>query len=156
MCKFPGYGHSTPSTMLGKVFTMAYSVVGIPLALIMFQVRISTLIQFYNPNSTLMLLLQSIGERMNKCSSVIIQKLRTWFGCRQKEATELDLIFSSLFFSFISISGGTVLYSTQEGWTYFESCYYCFITLTTIGFGDFVALQQQRSLTLRPGYVVAR
>ena len=42
---------------------------------------------------------------MNKCSSVIIQKLRTWFGCRQKEATELDLIFSSLFFSFISISG---------------------------------------------------
>lgn len=142
--------------MLGKVFTMVYSVVGIPLALIMFQVRISTLIQFYNPNSTLILLLQSIGERMNKCSSVIIQKLRTWFGCRQKEATELDLIFSSLFFSFISISGGTVLYSTQEGWTYFESCYYCFITLTTIGFGDFVALQQQRSLTLRPGYVVAR
>ena len=49
-----------------------------------------------------------------------------------------------------------MLYSTQEGWTYFESCYYCFITLTTIGFGDFVALQQQRSLTLRPGYVVAR
>ena len=73
---------------------------------------------------------------MNKCSSIIIQKLRTWFGCRQKEATELDLIFSSLFFSFISISGGTILYSTQEGWTYFESCYYCFITLTTIGFGD--------------------
>ena len=53
------------------------------------------------------------------------------------------------------IPGGTVLYSTQEGWTYFESCYYCFITLTTIGFGDFVALQQHRSLTLRPGYVVA-
>ena len=48
-----------------------------------------------------------------------------------------------------------MLYSTQEGWTYFESCYYCFITLTTIGFGDFVALQQHRSLTLRPGYVVA-
>ena len=142
--------------MLGKVFTMAYSVVGIPLALIMFQVRISTLIQCYNPNSTLILLLQSIGERMNKCSSIIIQKLRTWFGCRQKEATELDLIFSSLFFSFISISGGTILYSTQEGWTYFESCYYCFITLTTIGFGDFVALQQHRSLTFRPGYVVAR
>ena len=147
-----GYGHSTPSTMLGKVFTMAYSVVGIPLALIMFQV-----LRLYSHQCNyIRFLLQSIGERMNKCSSIIIQKLRTWFGCRQKEATELDLIFSSLFFSFISISGGTILYSTQEGWTYFESCYYCFITLTTIGFGDFVALQQQRSLTLRPGYVVAR
>ena len=66
------------------MFTVAYSAIGIPLALIMFQ---------------------SIGERMNKLSSVIIQKLRTWMGCRQKEATELDLIFSSLFFSFISISG---------------------------------------------------
>ena len=38
-----GYGHSTPSTMLGKVFTMAYSVVGIPLALIMFQVHVTLL-----------------------------------------------------------------------------------------------------------------
>jgi len=130
-----GYGHSTPQTKLGKMFTVAYSTIGIPLAMIMFQ---------------------SIGERMNKGSSVLIQKLRTWLGCRQKEATEADLILSSLFFSMISIAGGTALYSSQEGWSYFESYYYCFITLTTIGFGDFVALQQDRSLTLRPGYVVAR
>ena len=93
---------------------------------------------------------------MNKCSSILIQRLRTWLGARQKEATDVDLLLSSLFFSIISIAGGTALYSSQEGWTYFESCYYCFITLTTIGFGDFVALQQDRSLTLRPGYVVAR
>ena len=26
-----------------------------------------------------------------------------------------------------------------EQWTYAESIYYCFVTLTTIGFGDFVA-----------------
>ena len=93
---------------------------------------------------------------MNKGSSVLIQRLRTWLGARQKEATEADLLLSSLFFSMISIAGGTALYSSQEGWSYFESYYYCFITLTTIGFGDFVALQQDRSLTLRPGYVVAR
>eukprot|EP00090_Calanus_glacialis_P007269 TRINITY_DN15708_c0_g1_i1.p1 TRINITY_DN15708_c0_g1~~TRINITY_DN15708_c0_g1_i1.p1 ORF type:complete len:358 (-),score=80.54 TRINITY_DN15708_c0_g1_i1:77-1150(-) len=129
-----GYGHSTPQTKLGKMFTVAYSTIGIPLAMIMFQ---------------------SIGERMNKGSSVLIQRLRTWLGARQKEATEADLLLSSLFFSMISIAGGTALYSSQEGWSYFESYYYCFITLTTIGFGDFVALQQDRSLTLRPGYVVA-
>ena len=27
----------------------------------------------------------------------------------------------------------------KEDWTYGEAIYYCFVTLTTIGFGDFVA-----------------
>ena len=44
----------------------------------------------------------------------------------------------------------------QEGWSYFDSFYYCYITLTTIGFGDFVALQQNKALEMRPGYVICR
>lgn len=32
-----------------------------------------------------------------------------------------------------------VLFQQQEGWTYSQAIYYCFITLSTIGFGDFVA-----------------
>ena len=31
----------------------------------------------------------------------------------------------------------------QEGWTLIDSMYYTFITLSTIGFGDFVALQNE-------------
>lgn len=42
-----GYGHSTPSTIGGKLFTMCYAIVGIPLGLVMFQ---------------------SIGERVNRLS----------------------------------------------------------------------------------------
>lgn len=42
-----GYGHSTPATIGGKLFTMFYAIVGIPLGLIMFQ---------------------SIGERVNRLS----------------------------------------------------------------------------------------
>jgi hypothetical protein len=34
-----GYGHSTPATNVGKVFTLGYASLGIPIAMIMFQVQ---------------------------------------------------------------------------------------------------------------------
>lgn len=46
-----GYGHSTPSTVGGKLFTMCYAIVGIPLGLVMFQ---------------------SIGERVNRLSRFVV------------------------------------------------------------------------------------
>lgn len=35
------------------------------------------------------------------------------------------------------------LLQLQEGWSLIDSLYYTFITLSTIGFGDFVALQNE-------------
>lgn len=35
------------------------------------------------------------------------------------------------------------LFSHYEGWTYDEAVYYAFVTLTTIGFGDYVAGQKK-------------
>lgn len=46
-----GYGHSTPTTIGGKLFTMCYAIIGIPLGLVMFQ---------------------SIGERVNRYVTTII------------------------------------------------------------------------------------
>ena len=45
------------------------------------------------------------------------------------------------------------MFSHYEGWSYFHSIYFYFSTLTTIGFGDFVALQQDNSLETKPEYV---
>lgn len=127
-----GYGHSTPNTVFGKTFTMGYAAVGIPAAMIMFQ---------------------SMGERMNKAFSVIIKKIKTMCGFTQTEASEIDLILSSVATSGLVCSCGALLYHTQEGWSLFDSMYYTFITLSTIGFGDFVALQNNKALQFQPGYV---
>jgi hypothetical protein len=36
------------------------------------------------------------------------------------------------------VVGGALLFSEWEGWGYLEGSYFCFITLSTIGFGDMV------------------
>jgi voltage-gated potassium channel len=37
----------------------------------------------------------------------------------------------------ILIASGTIFYSSVEGWNWFDSLYFCIITLATVGYGDF-------------------
>lgn len=84
---------------------------------------------------------QSIGERLNKFASVVIRHFKKYLHCKKIEATEMNLMFATGMLSSIIITTGAAVFSRYEGWTYFDSFYYCFVTLTTIGFGDYVALQ---------------
>ncbi|KAF2358580.1 Potassium channel domain [Trinorchestia longiramus] len=128
-----GYGHSTPSTVPGKAFCIMYAGFGIPLGMVMFQ---------------------SIGERLNKFTSIVIKKVKRFLGCANTEATEVNQLMVTGTLSIIVMTTGAAVFSEYEGWNYLDSFYYCFITLTTIGFGDFVALQKDEALTTKPGYVV--
>ena len=36
----------------------------------------------------------------------------------------------------------SAMYQPMEGWSYFESIYFCFVAFSTIGFGDYVVSQR--------------
>ncbi|OQV25261.1 hypothetical protein BV898_00945 [Hypsibius exemplaris] len=47
-------------------------------------------------------------------------------------------VYICLLVVFGYIIGGSILFASWEGWNLLDGAYFCFITLTTIGFGDFV------------------
>jgi potassium channel subfamily K protein 1 len=124
-----GYGDVTVQTQLGKVFCIIFALFGIPATL---------------------LLLYAIIERLMKLTSFMLAKFTDVFHPIFKSLTRLGdkiqrshmhvifallcALFVLIFFFIIPAS----LYSKIEGWSYLNSFYYCFISLSTVGLGDYV------------------
>lgn len=54
-----------------------------------------------------------------------------------QEKKRINIRFLALIFLILSsIAGGTVVYSTLEGWSLLDSLYFSTVTLTTVGYGD--------------------
>ncbi|XP_048387913.2 potassium channel subfamily K member 1-like [Stegostoma tigrinum] len=114
-----GYGHTVPLSDGGKAFCIIYSLMGIPFTL---------------------LFLTSIVQRlMVHVSRRPVQYIHTRWGYAEQtvalvHAILLGLIVTSCFF-FIPAA----IFSTLEkDWNFLESVYFCFISLSTIGLGDYV------------------
>ncbi|KAM9362197.1 potassium channel subfamily K member 15-like [Symphorus nematophorus] len=127
-----GYGHAAPRTDAGKTFCMFYAVLGIPLTLVMFQ---------------------SLGERINTFVRYLLRRAKQGLGLRTTEVSMGNMVLVGLLSCMSTLCIGAAAFSHFEDWTFFNAYYYCFITLTTIGFGDFVALQEKDALQKRPPYV---
>ncbi|KAI3363692.1 hypothetical protein L3Q82_001316 [Scortum barcoo] len=126
------YGHAAPSTDGGKVFCMLYALLGIPLTLVMFQ---------------------SVGERINTFVRYLLHRLKKCLGMRRTEVSMVNMVTIGFISCMSTLCVGALAFSHFEGWSFFHAYYYCFITLTTIGFGDYVALQSEQALQTKPDYV---
>ncbi len=81
---------------------------------------------------------QSLGERLNYFSSFCIQFFKKCLKCRKKEVSQTEMVTTTGVLALVVILGGAAMFKSYEKWNYFDSIYYCIITLTTIGFGDYV------------------
>ncbi|KAJ7370398.1 hypothetical protein OS493_032575 [Desmophyllum pertusum] len=114
-----GYGHVTPCTDGGRLFCIIYALVGIPLTWLM----LSTLAQQIN---------DWIGRALRCCYERVLQRKPAGIGIKTAAIT---LAMSVIMVLVIALFGCYL-----EGWRYLDGIYFGFITLTTIGFGDFVPL----------------
>nr|XP_008014567.1 potassium channel subfamily K member 15 [Chlorocebus sabaeus] len=127
-----GYGHAAPGADSGKVFCKFYALLGIPLTLVTFQ---------------------SLGERLNALVRRLLLAAKRCLGLRRPRVSTENLVMSGLLACAATLALGAVAFAHFEGWTFFHAYYYCFIALTTIGFGDFVALHSGEALQRKRPYV---
>ncbi|XP_053315419.1 potassium channel subfamily K member 16-like [Spea bombifrons] len=110
-----GYGNLYPSTVAGQVFCVFYALFGIPLNLAFLNLIGKGL------NSHLLALGRCAQEPGGSgVMKVVVMAVFLTTG------SLLFLVFPPMIFSYV------------EGWSYGEGFYFAFITLSTIGFGDYV------------------
>ena len=141
-----GYGHIAPKTLTGKMFTIIYSLFAIAVFLI-FLAKIG---------SALAHGLEWVYSRLC-CRCFRSQRLKSEIPSRKMQrklrrrlvdeqvgeevfmpTSSIPIpIIVSVMVLLMYIFLGSVFFHAWEGWDFVSSAYFSFITLTTIGFGDY-------------------
>ncbi|KAM4693125.1 potassium channel subfamily K member 5 [Discoglossus pictus] len=112
-----GYGNIAPKTSAGRLFCIFYGLFGVPLCL----TWISALGKFF-------------GGRAKRLGQFLTRR-----GVTLRKA---QIICTSIFIFWgvlVHLVIPPLIFMKTEGWNYIEGLYFSFITITTIGFGDYVA-----------------
>ncbi|CAN9507459.1 unnamed protein product [Ophioblennius macclurei] len=116
-----GFGNISPHTEGGRIFCIIYALLGIPL---------------------FGFLLAGVGDQLGTIFGKGIAKVEKMIVKWKVSQTKIRVISTLIFILFgclIFVAMPVAIFKHIEGWSTLESIYFVVITLTTIGFGDFVA-----------------
>ncbi|XP_036285035.1 potassium channel subfamily K member 13 [Pipistrellus kuhlii] len=133
-----GFGMTTPATVGGKIFLIFYGLLGCASTILFFNLFLERLITV-------------IAHVMKCCHQQ--QRLRRegapprgspksqgCGGAGWKPSVYYVMLILCL--ASLLVSGcASAMYTCIEGWSYFDSLYFCFVAFSTIGFGDLVSSQ---------------
>lgn len=115
-----GFGHLAPETWQGKLFCIFYSLLGVPINGIL----IGSLAGFFG--SKLQTFKKNRPQGIESIRSVLLLSVQ---------------VIGYLIPGFIvfMVVPAVIFWHIEDGWSYLDSLYFAFVTLMTIGFGDYVA-----------------
>ncbi|KAA0188925.1 hypothetical protein HAZT_HAZT005570 [Hyalella azteca] len=124
-----GYGHMTPKTVPGKISTILYAVIGIPLYIV----------YFMNMGRVFAKTFKFLYRSIYRCVSQ--EKREAEEEARLSGWEEPAILVPStacVWVMILYVVFGTVMFAEWENWSYLDSCYFSFTSLAKIGIGDIV------------------
>ncbi|XP_066303160.1 potassium channel subfamily K member 10-like [Branchiostoma lanceolatum] len=131
-----GYGRFSPATEGGRLFCIFYGLFGIPFTVVIFAI-----------------VGEAMKEKVQLTADFITARVpHNWSPKNVERATvAFYLTVGNLLFVMVP----AVVFVHVEDWSYTESFYYIFVTLSTVGFGDFMA-NRRKGVDYSTAYVIAR
>ncbi|EPY84343.1 hypothetical protein CB1_000482018 [Camelus ferus] len=115
----PGYGYTTPLTDAGKAFSIAFALLGVP--------------------ATMLLLTVSAQRLSLLLTHAPLSWLSQRWGWDRRRAARWHLaVLLGVVVIICFLVPAAVFAHLEEAWSFLDAFYFCFISLSTIGLGDYV------------------